>query len=70
MIGDPGLTNPADALITLIVRYQGRAIPGVIPQQLTNFEGGCPEGESPCVDEQLVIFLGDCDNACLDPNNL
>lgn len=70
MIGDPGLTHPAGALITLVVRYHGPAIPGEIPQQLTYFEGGCPGGGSPCVDEQLVIFPGDCDNACLDPNNL
>ena len=70
MIGDPGLSNPAGALITLVVRYHGPAIPGMIPQQLTYFLGGCPDGGAPCVDEQIVFFPGDCSDACLDPNAL
>ena len=67
---DPGLTNPSGALITLVVRYHGPAMPGIIPEQLTTFLGGCPNGGSPCLDEQLVVFPGDCSGDCLDPSNL
>lgn len=67
---EPGLTNPEGALITLVVRYHGPAIPGMIPEQLTTFLGGCPGGGAPCVDEQLVVFPGDCSGDCLDPSNL
>ncbi len=67
---EPGLTNPSGALITLVVRYHGPAIPGMIPEQLTTFLGGCPNGGAPCVDEQLVVFPGDCSGDCLDPSNL
>ena len=38
---NPSLTNPSGALITLVVRYHGPAIPGEIPEQLTTFLGGC-----------------------------
>jgi hypothetical protein len=73
---EPGLTNPEGALITLVVRYHGPAIPGMIPEQLTTFfGGGCgfdsmgnPTGL--CVDEQLVVFPGDCSGDCLDPTKL
>jgi hypothetical protein len=73
---EPGLTNPAGALITLVVRYHGPAIPGMIPEQLTTFfAGGCgfdgmgnPTG--PCLDAQLVVFPGDCSGDYLDPSNL
>jgi hypothetical protein len=78
IFGDPqpGLTNPSGALIVLVVRYHGPAIPGQIPEQLTTFfGGGCgfdamgnPTG--PCVDEQLVVFPGDCSGDCLDPSKL
>jgi hypothetical protein len=60
---DPSLTNPAGALITLVIRYHGAPIPGMIPEQLSTFEGGCPGGVG-CVDEQLVFFPGDCSGAC------
>lgn len=64
---DPSLTNPSGALITLVMRYHGPAMPGRIPEQLTTFEGGCPGGGSPCVDEQLAVFPGDCSGDCLVP---
>jgi hypothetical protein len=64
---EASLTNPNGALITLVVRYHGPAIPGQIPEQLTTFLGGCPNGGAPCVDEQLVVFPGDCSGACLVP---
>lgn len=71
IIGDPGLTNPEGALITLVVRYHGPAIPGIIPQQLTYHSADfCPGGGAPCVDEQIVVFPGECSGACLDPSTL
>jgi hypothetical protein len=64
---EPTLTNPEGALITLVVRYHGRTIPSMLPLQLTTFEGGCPGGGAPCVDEQLVVFPGECSGACSVP---
>jgi hypothetical protein len=68
VVGDPsvGLTNPAGALVFLVVRYHGPAIPGGVQEQLTEYFGGCPDG-SACIDEQLVVFPGDCSGACSDP---
>ncbi|HEY8225615.1 MAG TPA: hypothetical protein VIG25_10075 [Pyrinomonadaceae bacterium] len=60
------LTNPEGALITLVVRFHGPPIPGQVPEQLSTFFGGCPNGEG-CVDEQLVVFPGDCSGDCLVP---
>jgi len=67
--GDPdvGLTNPEGALVTLIVRYHGPKILGEIPSQFTRYFGGCPGGGSPCVDEQIIVFPGDCTGACAIP---
>jgi len=71
LVGDPGLTNPEGALITLVIRYHGPAIPGMIPQQLTYHSADfCPGGGSPCVDEQIVVFPGECSGLCLDPDAL
>ena len=72
ILGDPepGLTNPAGALIVLVVRYHGPAISGSVPELLNTFLGGCPGGGAPCVDEQLVVFPGDCSGDCLDPSKL
>jgi hypothetical protein len=69
VFGDPavGLTNPEGALILLIVRYHGPKTPGEIPSQFTRYLGGCPDGGSPCVDEQLVVFPGECTGACAIP---
>ncbi len=65
---EPNLTNPVGALIVLVVRYHGPAIPGMIPQQLYYFLGGCPDGGAPCEDKQLVVFRGtECTGACAIP---
>jgi hypothetical protein len=65
---EPNLTNVDGALITLVVRYHGAAIPGMISQQLTHFLGGCPDGGAPCQDAQLVVFQGnECTGACAIP---
>jgi len=69
---DPGLTNPSGALITLVVRYHGPALAGMIPQQISTFLGGCPPGGGlSCQDVQLVVFPGnECTGACADPTAL
>src|SRR6266705_1613905 len=51
-----GLTNPAGAVVQMVIRYHGPAIPGKIPQQLSTFLGGCPDGGAPCEDPQIVVF--------------
>jgi hypothetical protein len=68
VLGDPsvGLTNVEGALVFLVVRYHGPAIPGGVQQQLTEYFGGCPDG-SACIDEQIVAFPGDCSGACSVP---
>jgi hypothetical protein len=69
VLGDPssGLTNPEGALVFLIVRYHGPATPGIIAEQLTQYAGGCPGAGAPCVDEQIIIFPGDCSGPCEVP---
>ena len=68
---DPGLTNPEGALITLVIRYHGPALAGIIPQQISTFLGGCPPGGNlSCQDVQLVVFPGDCTGTCADPTAL
>lgn len=69
---DPDLTNPGGALITLVVRYHGPALAGMIPQQISTFLGGCPPGGGlSCQDVQLVVFPGnECTGACADPTAL
>jgi hypothetical protein len=69
VLGDPavGLTNIDGALVFLIVRYHGPATPGIIQDQLTQYAGGCPGAGAPCVDEQIIIFPGDCSGACAVP---
>ena len=69
VLGDPavGLTNIDGALVFLIVRYHGPATPGIIQDQLTQYAGGCPGAGAPCVDEQIIVFPGDCTGACAVP---
>jgi|SRR5688572_7379838 len=69
VMGDPatGLTNIDGALVFLIVRYHGPATPGIIQDQLTRYDGGCPGAGAPCVDEQIIVFPGDCAGACAVP---
>ena len=65
---EPELTNPAGALIVLVIRYHGPAIPGMLNEQFTTFLGGCPDGGAPCEDVQLVVFRGpECTGACATP---
>lgn len=51
-----GLTNPAGALVLLVIRYHGPATPGIVQDQLTQYLAG-PDDCSVCVDNQLVLFL-------------
>ena len=65
---EPQLANPAGALITLVIRYHGPKSPGSIPDQLSNYLGGCPDGGAPCQDIQLVVFPGgECNGNCSNP---
>jgi hypothetical protein len=67
VLGDSstGLTNPEGALVFLIVRYHGPA--GNVDEQLTQYAGGCPGAGAPCVDEQIIVFPGDCSGPCETP---
>ena len=67
LVGDPGLTNLGGAMVWLIVRYHGPAQAGHIPEQLSTYLGGCPFGGAPCVDEQIIVFPGECSGPCLVP---
>ena len=68
---DPGLANPKGALVLLVIRYHGLALPGQLSQQLKTYLGGCPDGGPPCQDVQLVVFRGnECTGACADPSAL
>jgi hypothetical protein len=49
----PGLLNPAGALVVMIVRYHGPALPGMIPLQISMFNGGCAINN--CEDMQIAI---------------
>jgi len=60
----PGLLDPRGAEIHFIVRSHGPAIPGMIPEMLSTFEGGCtPEtsagagsGPNTCSEPQAAVF--------------
>ncbi len=57
MFGD-GLDNPATAEIHYVIRSHGPAIPGLIKEQTTTFNGGCLEGQAnagQCVNVQFAI---------------
>ena len=41
-ISGPGLLHPRTAEIHLIIRNHGAAIPGLIDEQISSFNGGCP----------------------------
>lgn len=68
VFGDPdiGITNTEGAAVWLIVRYHGPAIAGDVEEQFTQYFGGCPGGGA-CIDEQIVVFPGDCSGPCLVP---
>jgi hypothetical protein len=68
---EPQLANPAGALITLVIRYHGPKLAGSIPDQLTNYLGGCADGGAPCQDIQLAVFPGaECSGNCSNPSAL
>lgn len=68
---DPGLTNPQGALVLLVIRYHGQALPGQLSQQFQHYLGGCPDGGPPCQDVQLAVFPGEeCVGVCADPSAL
>ena len=57
VFGD-GLDNPRSAEIHFVIRSHGPAIPGLVRQQVTTFNGGCEPGqpnEGQCVDVQFAI---------------
>lgn len=37
-----GLTNPTGAEIHVVVRYHGELEPGIVPEEIHTFGGGCP----------------------------
>ena len=49
-----GLTDSFEAEIHLIARTHGEVIPGVVQQQITTFNGGCPPND--CLDVQFAVF--------------
>jgi hypothetical protein len=50
----PGLIDAQTAEIHLVVRSHGPAIPGMIPEQIHTFNGGCPPNV--CENVQFAIF--------------
>ena len=53
-----GLDNPATAEIHYVIRSHGAAIPGLIEDQITTFNGGCEAGqpnEGECTNVQFAI---------------
>ncbi|HEV8133234.1 MAG TPA: hypothetical protein VGP85_01085 [Pyrinomonadaceae bacterium] len=64
---DPTLSNPAGALITLVIRYHGPELASGGSDEFRNYFAGCPDGGAPCEDRQLVVFPGDCSGLCLIP---
>jgi hypothetical protein len=64
---DPTLSNPAGALITLVIRYHGSELASGGSDEFRNYFAGCPDGGAPCQDQQLVVFPGDCSGLCLVP---
>lgn len=49
-----GLTDSFETEIHLIARTHGEVIPGVVQQQITTFNGGCPPND--CLDVQFAVF--------------
>lgn len=50
----PGLTNPLEAEITIILRTHGPVIDDSLDEQLSSMNGGCPPNH--CQDVQVVNF--------------
>jgi hypothetical protein len=59
LFGDGSLDNPLTAEIHFVIRTHGPAIPGMIHEQISTFNGGCEEGEPNeglCDDVQFGVF--------------
>ena len=59
IFGD-GLDNPTTAEIHLVLRSHGEAIPGLVREQITTFNGGCDPGqpnEGLCHDVQFSVHV-------------
>jgi hypothetical protein len=50
----PGLMNARDAEIHLVIRTHGDPIPGMVPEQIHTFAGGCDVND--CIDQQFAAF--------------
>jgi hypothetical protein len=50
----PGLSNPLDAVIGIILRTHGPVIDGELEEQISSLNGGCPPNE--CEDVQSLDF--------------
>ena len=55
VIAGPGLLNPRGAEIHLVVRNHGPAIPGLIDEQISSFNGGCPPNS--CANVQASVHI-------------
>lgn len=53
VIAGPGLLNPRGAEIHVVVRNHGPAIPGLINEQISSFNGGCPPNS--CTNVQASV---------------
>lgn len=54
-LGDGSLDNPTTAEIHPIIRCHGPALPGMIQEQISTFNGGCPPNT--CMNVQFGTFL-------------
>jgi hypothetical protein len=50
-----GLTDPHNAIVRLVVRDHGPAIPGFIPEQIHSFGGGCGLPTAHCMNVQISV---------------
>lgn len=63
-VDSPGLLDAMEAEIHLVIRTHGPAIPGMIPEMRTTFEGGCTpatsfgfgNGPNECAEPQAAAF--------------
>jgi hypothetical protein len=55
----PGLTDPMGAVIHLVLRSHGKAIPGQIDAMTQSINGGCADAfpNPPCKDPQFAAFM-------------
>ena len=55
VIAGSGLLNPRGAEIHVVVRNHGPAIPGLIDEQISSFNGGCPPNS--CANVQASVHI-------------